>query len=226
VKVCSVHGCTNEHGAKGMCPMHYQRMKKHGTTDKHEKQIRVCSVEGCGGKPRMHGMCIKHYQRWAHHGSTDDPRPTVEARFWSKVKKADGDSCWEWTGARQKNGYGSFRLGDSNTSAHRASYIINVGPVSADIFVCHKCDNPPCVRPDHLFLGTAEENNHDREQKGRSPDTHKAVPKKLTRQQVEEIKSMRSSTGWSYVKIGQRFGVSKTNVGLILQGKIWTEATP
>jgi hypothetical protein len=88
-------------------------------------------------------------------------------RFWSFVAKGDG--CWEWTGYRGEQGYGVFSLGGKNHRAHRFSYAHNVGPVRSGQMVCHRCDNPSCVRPDHLFLGSGKDNAADCIAKGRFP---------------------------------------------------------
>jgi len=93
--------------------------------------------------------------------------PDVAPRFWAKVAKSDG--CWLWTGARASNGYGSFRFADRPcaTAAHRAAWELACGPIPHGMHVLHRCDNPPCVNPAHLFLGTHLENVRDREAKGR-----------------------------------------------------------
>jgi hypothetical protein len=83
------------------------------------------------------------------------------ARFWPKVRKDRG--CWVWTGATTTTGYGRL----SGQPAHRLSWEIHHGPIPAGLFVCHRCDNPGCVRPDHLFLGTHEANMADMVAKGR-----------------------------------------------------------
>lgn len=86
---------------------------------------------------------------------TDERR----ARFWARV--AQGDGCWEWQGLRDGNGYGLFGVANRNHGAHRASWEIANGPIPDGLMVRHDCDNPPCVRPDHLRLGTALDNARD-----------------------------------------------------------------
>lgn len=93
------------------------------------------------------------------------PLRDVGARFWSKVKQTEG--CWLWMGARDPDGYGSFRVGSRGTHAHRIAYALKVGHIPSGFSVLHKCDNPPCVRPDHLFLGTQLDNVHDMMSKSR-----------------------------------------------------------
>ena len=90
---------------------------------------------------------------------------TVEERFWQKVRVEDG--CWEWTASRHYKGYGWFRVGDRMEKAHRVSYLLHHGPIPEGMSVLHKCDNPACVRPDHIFLGTQQENIADMVRKGR-----------------------------------------------------------
>lgn len=88
-------------------------------------------------------------------------------RFWSKVTKGDG--CWEWHGARFKQGYGILTIGGKSLLAHRVSVELSTGkPIPEGMLVCHHCDNPPCVRPDHLFVGTDGDNVRDCVQKGRN----------------------------------------------------------
>ena len=100
-------------------------------------------------------------------GGTDMPKydgKTYEERFWSHVRKSDG--CWEWIGANTR-GYGSLWMNGRHEKATKISWQINCGPVPAGMWLLHRCDNPPCVRPDHLFLGTVLDNARDAAKKGR-----------------------------------------------------------
>jgi hypothetical protein len=97
---------------------------------------------------------------------------TLEERFWAKVDRGDPDECWTWLAYRRPDGYGSLRMGTlgvdrRNERAHRLSWTLANGPIPAGLLVLHRCDNPSCVNPAHLFLGTDQDNADDRQSKGR-----------------------------------------------------------
>ena len=147
------------------------------------------------------------------------------SRFWEKVNKTDG--CWEWTAFRNRNGYGRFQFADGHpVNAHRFAYEITYGPVSLNLFVCHKCDNPTCCRPDHLFLGTPKDNMADCVAKGRINRTfrvrgHDVNTSKLTKEQALTIYNSHESGP----VLASRYGISKEAVNMIKTGKNWSWAT-
>jgi hypothetical protein len=149
-------------------------------------------------------------------------------RFWSKVDRgADPAGCWIWTAAKHRNGYGAFGTWDGRSRkahrAHRYAFELAFGAIEpASLFVCHRCDNPSCVNPSHLFLGTALDNAQDREAKGRGPgpkvrgERHGAA--KLSPADVYAIRAR--STEMLKV-LAQEFGVSTEMVYRIRHRKAW-----
>jgi transcriptional regulator with XRE-family HTH domain len=143
-----------------------------------------------------------------------DPQP----RFWDKVRKTDG--CWFWTAGLDRDGYGSFEL-SGRKGAHVVSWIFATGSDPRPMHVLHKCDNPSCVRPDHLFLGTNKDNMIDKTAKGRQARGVRNAGAKLTDEQVLEIRQRCAARAASARKIGECFGVSGTLVRKIASGRLW-----
>lgn len=98
----------------------------------------------------------------------------INKRFWEKVKKTE--SCWLWTGAQKIDGYGTCYYKGTNHQAHRVSWELLRGPIAPGLFVLHECDNPPCVNPEHLKVGTQKQNMQDCARRGRLALLHKHKP--------------------------------------------------
>lgn len=150
---------------------------------------------------------------------------TIEERFLKYVKKTK--DCWVWTGAKAgtgKNAYGhlSVRKGRARR-AHMISWELYRGPISEGLCVCHKCDNPACVNPNHLFLGTRSDNAVDMYQKGRGPNNRgeNNGRAKLSPKQVIEIRE-RYATGEIYqAELAKEYGVTQAVVQKLIRRKIW-----
>lgn len=134
-------------------------------------------------------------------------------RFWSKVEKTE--SCWNWTQGLDRRGYGQIKISARNYGAHRLSWFIHNGSIPTNLSVCHRCDRPSCIRPDHLFLGTHAENMADMHKKNR----HR-VGSKLTAEQVRQIKQMYQE-GITQSEIASIMNVTFSNISYILSGKTW-----
>jgi hypothetical protein len=185
----------------------------------------VCLVDDCM-KPRTHrGFCAAHYSKMRKYG---DPLIVKQKqlhglslleRWDAYVERSTG--CWEWSGYRDPNGYGRLNIGNRPILAHRISWEIHHGPITPDQHVCHRCDNPSCVRPEHLFLGDQVRNMADKMAKKRHRygvsrgEAHGCS--KITAEQVQEIRAAEGTN----TEIAKRFQLSRTQTRDIRSRKSW-----
>lgn len=152
---------------------------------------------------------------------------SVGARFWAKVERGDG--CWLWQGAIVGHGYGQF-VRNGREQAHRVAWeLANRRRVPEGMYVLHRCDNPPCVRPSHLFLGSQSDNITDCVAKGRHgarrwperiPRGDRHGKAKLTEERVRDIRT--ASPKVSARELAERYGVTPTHIRSIRRGEGWT----
>ena len=130
------------------------------------------------------------------------------------------NACWEWVGIKSIKGYGTMKVKGKKVQAHRFSYELYIGIIPPNMCVCHHCDNPGCVNPLHLFLGTATDNNLDRNIKGRQATGEKHGSSKLKLKEVNDIKFLLTQ-GVSDSFIARTFGVWHTTIRAIRLGRTW-----
>lgn len=140
----------------------------------------------------------------------------TEKRFFAKVKVTD--TCWEWLGSKWR-GYGRLTVNGIPKKAHRFMWEMTHGSIPSDMHVLHSCDNPACVNPAHLFLGTHQDNMKDKIKKGRSNKGAKNGHAKLTASDVAKIKELNGSI--TQKEISQIFSVSQVQISRIVTGKRW-----
>lgn len=168
------------------------------------------------------GLCNKHYTRQRRGQSLEEKsrfEKTLREKFDEMVDRSG--ECWEWTGCKNGGGYGHIRDGSKMIGAHRLSYKLHIGPIPSGLKILHKCDNPSCVNPDHLFLGTQKDNMADMVAKGRSHHPHGEISSlsKLTEEQVLEIRSLYPDV--SQASLASTFEVFQGTICKIVNRKTW-----
>jgi hypothetical protein len=147
-------------------------------------------------------------------------------RFWPRVQKGSHDDCWLWIAGKTGKGYGTIKLKGREVLAHRLSYAWahNIDPLSeyfADVDVLHRCDNPPCVNPAHLFSGTHADNMADAALKLRLPHGVEHFRAKLNDDLVRQIRSAGLTAKREIVEFASRIGVDESTIRCVLRGRTW-----
>lgn len=177
----------------------------------------------------------------ANHLTLPDLTPKQIARFWRKVKKGSGDTCWPWMGTRNKAGHGQVRIDGRNYYVHRIAYLLAHGRFAPELCVMHRCDNPPCCNPADLRLGTHGDNTQDMMRKGRCSraggpsgeghwsqiypgrvlrgESHGSA--KLTADDVRDIRRRYAAGGVTYRALAAEYAVVVATITHILRRKTW-----
>lgn len=189
-----------------------------------------CTIPGCEKKRHSRGYCASHYMKWRKYGDPLEVRQvqfhgaSLEERFNAYVGER-GTGCWEWIGGKDPNGYGRLGLNGKPELAHRISWRLSFGPITSADHICHRCDNPGCVRPEHLFKGDHAANMADKMAKKRHRygvsrgSSHGRS--KLTEADVREIRRL----GRPLSQHVERYGISTTQASDIINRRSWRHIT-
>lgn len=193
----------------------------------------ICKIADCTKVVNGHGLCGAHYTRWRKYGDPlggDRNHAEPSVRFWRRVARAAPDQCWQWTGAKASNGYGSFQPGGNGSpgmGAHRFCYELHHGPIEKGraSVVMHSCDNRLCVNPAHLSLGTPKENTADMIAKGRHARQAPVGGANGKAVLTEEIVRAIRASDESNPVLARRFGCGINTVRGVRIGRTWTHIT-
>jgi hypothetical protein len=201
---------------------------------------RKCHSESCRKPPAVCAYCHSPFTPKRSKSRTYCSQKcwratqTLENAFLRRVDKTAG--CWLWVGSKDADGYGTLKRQRKSWRAHRLSYELYCGPIPPEIYVLHRCDNPSCVRPDHLFLGTNDDNMRDMVQKGRQAagdgHWHALYPErtpcgerqgraKLTEVDVRAIRAAYARGNVRMLELARDYSVSPSNIGAIVRRDTW-----
>lgn len=194
---------------------------------------RTCVTEDCGRPHYGRGWCKYHYQQ-AWLGGRIDERPrelvpagsSLDERLRHHGWDVTPSGCWEWRGGLNGHGYGQLAVGkDRPYIASRAAYMAWVGPIPDGEVICHRCDNPPCINPAHLYAGTHVDNARDAWERKRTANGERHGQHRLTDAEVAEIRTRHAAGGIKHVDLAVHYGVSRSLISAILLGKRRAHAT-
>lgn len=182
---------------------------------------RPCVIDGCERLRFGREWCQPHYTRWRKYGTPHGGRLMGEERFHAQYRTQSTTGCWIWTGPIGMDGYGKICVRGKHFRAHRFSWELHHDPIPLGLCVCHHCDTPLCVNPQHLFVGTSADNVADRVSKGRTARGSRSAQSKLTESQVLAIKRLLAQdVAWSDIAV--EFSVAKNTVRNIARGDSWS----
>ena len=218
--VCKISGCSKSRFSRGWCRLHYMRWFRTGTTyladRKRAETQKVCETCGHAYTVAVRKASTSHFCSRKCLGVANGERlRKFDVR--RMVATIRDDACVEWPGYRDKDDYGKCNLDGKPMRAHVAAYMITQGSVAKDHFVCHRCDNPPCFNPKHLFAALPKANAEDMANKGRACRGEAHHASKLTQVQVVAIRN----DDRSFRAIARIYGIAPNTVRRVKRGEIW-----
>ena len=189
--------------------------------DRDASIVRACEICGSSFHPRRSARPTVGGRFCSSGCANTRPRQTIVTAFWQRFRVDATSGCWEWVGTRGAHGYGLVALDGRRFLAHRVSYRLHFGDLPSGAHVCHRCDNPACVNPDHLFLGDMRSNHADKVSKGRQArgDGHgNAV---LSTADVVAMRDRFAAHEASQRVLAHEYGVSPSHVSNIVNREAW-----
>jgi hypothetical protein len=194
-----------------------------------------CSIEGCDREPRARGWCKRHYEIWRRHGNAEHQIRKFHGRGHNgestserlqRKSRTVASGCREWTGWCDGGGYGRVSVGRTMRPAHVIAWEQSNGRQVPDgLVVRHTCDNPPCIEPTHLILGSQSQNVADMFQRGRCDRSgERNNSAKLTADAVQAIRA-KHAVGQSVSSLSRDYGVSESQVKNVVTKKQWKEVS-
>lgn len=183
---------------------------------------------GCGNKTNLAEKTnskrgIRLGEPYCYLKGHASPRISIETRFWSKVDMKGPDDCWEWQASKNERGYGRFYNEDRMFPAHLVAWELTNGPIHNGFHALHKCDNPPCCNPGHLFSGTQSDNMIDMVEKGRdNPQRGEKSPNaKLKTEDVMNIRKIFQTSMVTKTHLANQYNVSLSLIKAIIGYRAW-----
>lgn len=181
-----------------------------------------CKAPGCKIQPVSMQMCNKHYLRWIKNGTFESIADLSPLQRLIKKTTNLNNGCIEYTGTKTKNGKNrQHGYRGRMWPAARLAWFLTNGEIPSGLLVCHKCDYPPCVNVNHLFLGTPKENTHDASKKFRLSHGESHWSHKLTEKNVLEMRELYSTGEWTYAALGRRWGINASTSARVIKGRLW-----